>query len=130
MRVAIKGVPFHEIVPIYQTDNVTKWTGLPASAFTTTFYLNGVAASLSHTVTEAGVTGDYVFTTTFDRRGYWAIILYVKDGSSLIETHLFDVDVGLRDQEVTVATAVPGKATVTAIVNGAAGTLTTSSTSG
>jgi len=74
----VRRVPFNVLVKdqltVFDEDGVTKRSGLPASNFTATVFLDNVEQPLILvTVAEIGTTGEYAVTWTPNVTGFWVV---------------------------------------------------------
>lgn len=68
--------------PAFESDGVSKRSGLSASDFVISVYINGVESTMSVAVAEIGTTGDYSVAFTPPSPGYYEIqsrILFNND---------------------------------------------------
>jgi len=65
------GVPITRHFPVFEDDGYTKHSGLTASDFTSTVYLDSAPVPVIVTVAEIGVTGEYEYTFTPPAEGLY-----------------------------------------------------------
>lgn len=94
---------YREIVSVFNFDRETPFTGLPSSAFSSTFlYEDAISTSATFSVVEIPNSGRYVVSVSFPTEGFWTAFVDVVYGSVLLETHQINIKVSNSESQISV----------------------------
>ena len=85
---------YKEIIVVSNYDG-SAYSGLSSSNFSISYLLNGEAYSdeITHSISEVGSTGKYIYTVEFPLEGTWLSIIQVLNSTETVETHYINIKV-------------------------------------
>lgn len=91
MRHAVVGEAFIDHVPVFEDDGYTKHSGLTASDFTITVWVNGIEVPLVIDIEEIDSSGEYLIGVVPTIEGFWKIETMVNFNNEILVS---EVEVG------------------------------------